>query len=234
MFNELKEIENLINSSEDIGQTLEELLMKYGFPNNDFEKLIKDKGTRGKLLDKIMIGNFGDTRQAADLAEYGLPAEQKVVVVKKSKKRPFSAKDTIKVTSATYDPLFKYDQERAWDKSVVREKTEYGLYQCWSYAGSKDKKFLSKFLGVIPHILTDDVLNRIKEQYKIVQQYINDQIDEHGKVTKGTTSTGRYIQIRTSGQGSGAPKSYSWYFTQHFVNEVILSKLPAQVSAIMS
>ena len=112
----LKEIETLVNSSEDIGQTLEDLLMKYGFPNNDFDKLIKDKGTRGKLLDKIMIGNFGDTRQAADLAEYGLPAEQKVVVVKKSKKRPFSAKDTIKVTSATYDPLFQYDQERAWDE----------------------------------------------------------------------------------------------------------------------
>jgi hypothetical protein len=230
----LKEIETLVNSSEDIGQTLEDLLMKYGFPNNDFEKLIKDKGTRGKLLDKIMIGNFGDTRQAADLAEYGLPAEQKVVVVKKSKKRPFSAKDTIKVTSATYDPLFQYDQERAWDKSVVREKTEYGLYQCWSFAGSKDKKFLSKFLGVIPHVLSDDVLGRIKEEYMIVQQYINDQIDEHGRITKGTTSTGRYIQIRTSGAGKGAPKTYSWYFTQHFVNEVILSKLPAQVSAIMS
>jgi hypothetical protein len=233
MLNQLKDIENLINSSADIGKTLEQLLDDYGFPNNDLDKLIRDKGTRGKLLDKIMIGTFNDNRQAADLAEYGLPAEQKVVVVKKGKKRPFSAKDTIKVTTATYDPLFQYDQERAWDKSVVREKTEYGLYQCWSYAGSKDKKFLSKFLGVIPHILTDDVLNRIKEEYKIVQQYINNQIDEHGRVTKGTTSTGRYIQIRTSGQG-GAIKKYSWYFTTHFVNEVILPKLPAQVSAIMS
>jgi len=227
----MNDLKQLINTSEYVGKKFEDLAADHGIPNKDRDAFLRDKGARGKLLDFIVTGSWNDTRPEADLKRFDQRylVEQKVVPTFFSKRKgkhysanQFVPKDTIKITSAKSTPFVDFES------SVLREKTEYGLYHFWGFKGTKLKRLQSPFLGVLPHALDKEAMQRIESEHDEIQSYINKCVREYGFIKKGTTSVNRYVQIRTSGNGKGAKKTYSWYFTKIFILENLIPRIDSE------
>lgn len=227
----MDDLKQLINTSDYVGKKFEDLSAEYGIPNKNLDAFTRDKGACGKLLDFIVTGSYTDTRPEADLKRFGQRylVEQKVVPLSYSKRKgkyhnanQFVPEETIKITAAKSTPFIDFQS------SVLREKTEYALYHFWGYKGAKLKRLQSPFLGVLPHALDKEAMQRIESEHDEIQSHINKCVREFGFIKKGTTSVNKWVQIRTAGNGNGAKRTYCWYFTKIFTLENLIPRIDSE------
>ena len=191
--------------------------------------LTKNKGLPGIILEnKLGIPNSTACLDCAD-------GELKLFLLKKLKNGTIVPKETIAITTNGLSRK-SLIQPKKWIDSGLKKKTNNILFISYFRDETTNNiTYLNSYKFDSTHSCYVDFendYNKLIEHFKTygIRSYSEEEKtnwkNKYGKKRMPSLNTinGKYIQIRTKGQGNGAPKTIAFYFRKtEFVKKIIMN-----------